>query len=197
MRIQRITTRGEPITLGYRGENNATRVEFDIPDDWQDGVVQLYVLRMNDTDAYVPGGFYVQDGVAYWLVSSADTSVVGRGLAQFCSIKDGVITKTKTFTTITNPSAGNTDITVPEPQKSVLEAALESASEFASEAETAAGNASQAVTEAQGYADDAMQSAQAAANSADRAEAAVYNWFTLSINENTGHLIITENERGD
>lgn len=197
MRIQRITTRGEPITLGYRGENNATRVEFDIPDDWQDGVVQLYVLRMNDTNAYVPGGFYVQDGVAYWLVSSADTSVVGRGLAQFCSIKDGVITKTKTFTTITNPSAGNTDITVPEPQKSVLEAALESASEFASEAETAAGNASQAVTEAQGYADDAMQSAQAAANSADRAEAAVYNWFTLSINENTGHLIITENERGD
>lgn len=197
MRIQRITTRGEPITLGYRGENNATRVELDIPDDWQDGVVQLYVLRMNDTNAYVPGGFYVQDGVAYWLVSSADTSVVGRGLAQFCSIKDGVITKTKTFTTITNPSAGNTDITVPEPQKSVLEAALESASEFASDAETAAGNASQAVTEAQRYADDAMQSAQAAANSADRAEAAVYNWFTLSINENTGHLIITENERGD
>lgn len=45
MRYQRITNRGEPIRLGYRGENYATLVSFDIPDDWQDGVVQLYVLR--------------------------------------------------------------------------------------------------------------------------------------------------------
>lgn len=169
MRIQRITTRGEPIILGYRGENNATQIEYDIPDDWQEGVIQLFVLRMDDTEAYVPSGFYVQDGIAYWLVSSADTSVVGRGLAQFCSIKDGVIIKTKTFATITNPSAGDTDVVVPEPQKSVLDASLEAASTFATQAQTAA----------------------------DRAEQAVYNWFSVSINENTGHLIITENERGD
>lgn len=169
MRKQKLTNRGEAISLGYRGENNATLIEFDIPDDWQDGIVQLYVLRMNDTEAYVPGGFYVEDGVAYWQVSSADTSVVGRGLAQYCSIKDGAITKTRTYTTVTEPSAGNTDIIVPEPQKSVLDAALESASEFAAQAQT----------------------------SADRAEEAVYNWFTISINEDTGHLIVTENERGD
>lgn len=169
MRIQRITTRGEPIELWYKDENDTTMIEFDIPDDWQEGVVQLYVLRMNDTKAYVPSGFYVQDGIAYWLVSSADTSVVGRGLAQYCSIKGGVVTKSRAFTTITKESAGDMDDIVPEPQKSVLEAALESASEFATQAQTAA----------------------------DRAEQAVYNWFSVSINENTGHLIITENERGD
>ena len=169
MRYQRITTRGEPIELGFRGENDATLIAFDVPDDWQDGVIQLFVLRMNDTDPYVPSGFYVEDGVAYWRVSSADTSVVGNGLAQYCSIVNGVITKSKTFKTIIKPSASNEDIVVPEPQKSVLDAALETASTFATQAQTAA----------------------------DRAEQAVYNWFSVSINENTGHLIITENERGD
>lgn len=197
MRKQKLTNRGEAISLGYRGENNATLIEFDIPDDWQDGVVQLYVLRMNDTEAYVPTGFYVEDGVAYWQVSSADTSVVGRGLAQYCSIKDGTITKTHTYTTIIEPSAGNTDIIVPEPQKSVLEAALESASEFAAKAQTSANSAQGTAQEVSEAVTDAERFAQQAANEADRAESAVYNWFSLSINENTGHLIITENERGD
>lgn len=190
MRIQRITTRGEPIDLGYRGENNATQIEFDIPDDWQEGVVQLFVLRMNDTEAYVPSGFYVENGYAYWLVSSADTAVVGRGLAQYCSIKDGTIIKTRSFTTVTKASAGVLDIDVPEPQKSVLEAALETASEFAARAQTSAQNAQESVQDASGEADRAE-------DAADRAEQAVYNWFSVSINENTGHLMVTENERGD
>lgn len=167
MRQQRITNRGEPIYLGRKGENDVTLITFDIPDDWQDGVVQLFVLRMSDTDAYVPGGFYVQDGVAYWRVSSADTSVQGRGLAQYCSIKDGVIEKTKTFTTITDESAGDLDAIVPEPEKSVLEAALESASEFAGQAQTAA----------------------------SKAESAIYEWFTLAVDESTGELMVTERER--
>ena len=197
MRIQRITTRGEPIELGYRGENNATQIEFDIPDDWQEGVVQLFVLRMNDTEAYVPGGFYVENGFAYWLVSSADTAVVGRGLAQYCSIKDGQIIKSRTFTTNVKASAGVLDIDVPEPQKSVLEAALESASEFAARAQTSADSAQEMAQAVSEEVAEAERFAQQAANEADRAESAVYNWFTLSINENTGHLMVTENERGD
>lgn len=107
MRKQNLTNSGEAISLGYMGENNATLIEFDIPNDWQDSVVQLYVLRMNDTEAYVPTGFYVEDGVAYWQISSADTSVVGRGLAQYCSIKDGTITKTRTYTTVTENERGD------------------------------------------------------------------------------------------
>ena len=197
MRYQRITNRGEPIELGRRGENNATLIEFDIPDEWQEGVIQLFVLRMDDTEAYVPSGFYVENGIAYWQVSSADTSVVGRGLAQYCSIKDGTIIKTRTYTTVTEPSAGDTDIIVPEPQKSVLEAALESASEFAARAESSADSAQETAQEVSEAVTDAERFAQQAANEADRAESAVYNWFTFSINENTGHLIITENERGD
>ncbi len=169
MRIQRLTNRGEPIFLGYKGENDATMIEYDIPDSWQEGVVQLNVLRMDDKDAYVPDGFYVENGIAYWKVSSADVSVVGRGLAQYCSIENGEIIKSRSFTTITEKSAGDTDIIVPAPQKSILDAALESASEFAAKAQTAA----------------------------DRAEGAAYNWFTATVDETTGHLIITENERGD
>lgn len=190
MRYQRITNRGEPIELGYRGENDTTLISYDIPDDWQEGVIQLFVLRMNDEKPYVPTGFYVEDGVAFWRVSSADTSVAGNGLAQYCSIVDGKIIKTRTFKTITKPSASNSDVVVPEPQKGVLEAALEAASEFAAESETAAGNAHNA-------AQSAYIAAEKASNEADRAESAVYNWFSLHINEATGHLIITENERSD
>jgi hypothetical protein len=181
LRQQRITNRGEPIYLGRCGEHDATLISYDIPDDWQDGVIQLFVLRMSDTEAYVPGGFYVQDGVAYWRVSAADTSVTGRGLAQFCSIKGGVIEKSKAFTTITDESAGDLDTVVPEPQKSVLEAALESASEFAGKALTAAGTAQNA--------------AQEASEAADKAEGAAYEWFTLSVDESTGQLVVTERDR--
>lgn len=181
MRRQRITNRGEPIYLGRNGEHDVTLISYDIPDDWQDGVIQLFVLRMGDTEAYVPSGFYVEDGVAYWRVSAADTSVTGRGLAQFCSIKGGVIEKSKAFTTIIDESAGDLDEIVPEPQKSVLEAALESASEFAGKALTAAGTAQNA--------------AQEASEAASKAEDAVYEWFTLSVDESTGQLIVTERDR--
>ena len=167
MKYQRITNRGEPIELGYRGENNATLIAFDVPADWQDGVIQLFVLRMDDEEPYVPSGFYIEDGVAYWQVSSADTSVVGNGLAQYCSIVNGVITKTRTFKTITSASASNEDIVVPEPQKSVLDASLEAASTFAAQAQTAA----------------------------EKAESAVYDWFSVQVDTATGHLIVTERSR--
>ena len=181
MRYQRITNRGEPIYLGRNGEHDATLISFDIPDGWQDGVIQLFVLRMSDTEAYVPSGFYVEDGIAYWRVSAADTSVTGRGLAQFCSIKGGVIEKSKAFTTIIDESAGDLDEIVPEPDKSVLEAALESASEFAAQTQTAAGTAQEA--------------AQEASEAAERAEDAIYEWFTLSVDESTGRLLVTERDR--
>ena len=211
MRYQRITNRGEPIMLGYRGENNATLVSFDIPDDWTEGVVQLYVLRMSDTEPYVPGGFYIEDGIAYWRVSSADTAIVGNGLAQYCSIVNGVITKTRTFKTIIEASASNSDIVVPEPQKSILDASLEAASEFATDAQTAAGNAqisAQAASDAQTGAEtaqgkaetaqDKAEDAQAAAESAAQtAQSAIYDWFTVQVDTSTGHLMVTERSRQD
>ena len=174
MRQQRITNRGEPIFLGYKGETNATQIIFDIPDDWQDGVVQLYFLRMSDTDAYVPTGFYIENGIAYWNVSSEDISVVGNGLAQYCSISNGRITKTRAFKTITEKSADDTGIIVPAPQKNVLDASLEAASTFAAQAQTAANKAENAAQSAQG---------------------AIYEWFTLSVDEETGQLQVTERNR--
>lgn len=279
MRLQRITTRGEPIILGYKGEGNATQIEFDIPDDWQEGVVHLFVLRMNDKEAYEPEGFYVENGFAYWLVSPADTKVVGRGLATYCAVVDGKIVMSQAFTTVTNPSAGSFDVEVTEADKSVLEAALQTVSQFTARAETGADNAQNAAQEASqaavytgenlqqaiaakneavaakdtavsakesaegsattagvkageasasasqasGYAataqgaarsaeekaDDADDSATAAGEAATRAEAAqrkseaaadiargaIYEWFTLSVNESTGQLVVTERNR--
>lgn len=141
MRRQRITNRGEFINLGHKGENNATVIEFNIPDDWQNGVVQLFVKRATDKEPYVPGDFYIEDGIAYWNVSSADTAVVGHGFAQYCAIFDGMITKSTAFITITEKSIDVLDISVDEPEKSTLEAALEAVSEFSARAQEAANTA--------------------------------------------------------
>lgn len=279
MRFQRITTRGEPIDLGYKNEDDATQIAFDIPDDWQDGIVTLYVLRMGDSDSYVPSGFYVEDGVAYWNVSSVDTEYEGRGLATYCAVVNGKVIKSRAFTTITKPSAITFAVDVPEPQKSVLDSAIDMASTFAARAEQSANTAeekaqeaSQAVTDtgtnlretvsakneaveakntavsaaqsangsaitaanmangASQSAAQASQSALAAKGSADTAsakaeeadtsakaagtaqanaetaqqkaeraatiaEGSIYEWFTLSVDEQTGHLFVTERSR--
>lgn len=279
MRFQRITTRGEPIDLGYKNEDDATQIAFDIPDDWQDGIVTLYVLRMGDSDSYVPSGFYVEDGVAYWNVSSVDTEYEGRGLATYCAVVNGKVIKSRAFTTITKASAVTFAIDVPEPQKSVLDSAIDMASTFAARAEQSANTAaekaqeaSQAVTDtgtnlqetvsakneaveakntavsaaqsangsaitaanmangasqsatqasqsalaAKGYADTASAKAEQATTSATaavtaqgKAESAqqnaeraatiakgsIYEWFSLSVDEQTGHLIVTERNR--
>ena len=188
MRYQRITARGEPINLGYKNEDDATEIAFDIPDDWQDGIVTLYVLRMGDSDSYVPSGFRVEDGVAYWLVSSVDTAVEGRGLATYCSVVDGRVMKSRSFTTIVQASSVDLNRTVPEPQKSVLEASLDMASTFAARAE-------QSANTAHGYVEDAERFSGQAEQSAERAASAVYEWFTLSVNEQTGQLVVTERNR--
>lgn len=279
MRFQRITTRGEPIDLGYKNEDDATQIAFDIPDDWQDGIVTLYVLRMGDSDSYVPSGFYVEDGVAYWNVSSVDTEYEGRGLATYCAVVNGKVIKSRAFTTITKASAVTFAIDVPELQKSVLDSAIDMASTFAARAEQSANTAaekaqeaSQAVTDtgtnlqetvsakneaveakntavsaaqsangsaitaanmangasqsatqasqsalaAKGYADTASAKAEQATTSATaavtaqgKAESAqqnaeraatiakgsIYEWFSLSVDEQTGHLIVTERNR--
>ena len=206
MRYQRITARGEPINLGYKNEDDATEIAFDIPDDWQDGIVTLYVLRMGDSDSYVPSGFRVEDGVAYWLVSSVDTACEGRGLATYCSVVNGKVMKSRTFTTIVKASSVDLNRDVPEPQKSVLEASLDIASTLAARAEQSANKAQETaetmaqdaesiLADAQGYVEDAESFAGQAEQSAERAASAVYEWFTLSVNEQTGQLVVTERNR--
>jgi len=190
MRYQRITNRGEPIILGYRGENNATQVSYDIPNDWTQGEVQLRVVRHGETDAYVPTeGFEIVDGVAYWLVSSTDTAITGEGVAQYCCMDNGKIIKSATFTTIVKPSADNNETPVEPPEKGLIEAALEQASKAAS-------TAAQAVTGANTAAQQALQAQQAAEVAAQVAQGAIYDWFTLQVDESTGRLLVTENERG-
>lgn len=185
MREQRLTNRGEPIHLGYRGENNATLISYDIPDDWIEGTVQIRNVRHGETDAdaYVPSQFYIEDGIAYWQVSSVDTAITGTGVAQYCMVDDGTIVKSRTFETIVDPSADNTETPVEEPEKGLIEAALELATESASDAAESATAANEA--------------AEAAETAAEIAQGSIYEWFTLSVDTSTGQLVVTENERSD
>lgn len=168
MRQKRLINNGSPVVIGYRGENNATQVYFDIPDSWNEGSLQLRVLRPGDSDPYVSENMSVADGRALWNVSSVDTAITGRGVAQFCMIKDGAIIKSQIFDTQVLPSVDK-DVIVPEPEKSILDAAVETATAAAGQAEAAA----------------------------EIAKSSIYEWFTLSVNESTGHLIVTEKERSD
>ena len=71
--------------IGRRGENEVTEVVFDFS-EWQEqfgaGVIDLYVKRSVDFDAY-PVVLSIDGTVATWLVTAADTDVVGSGKIEF------------------------------------------------------------------------------------------------------------------
>lgn len=100
-------SRGRPISLGQRGENDARRIAFDVA-DWPklygEGTVHLLAQRPGETTPY-PAVIEVQDGVAYWPITDADTAIPGAGS---CELQyrndDGLVVKSQVYTTRTNRS---------------------------------------------------------------------------------------------
>jgi hypothetical protein len=123
------------------------------------------VLRPGEVNPYI-ADVSVVDRKALWNVSSVDTAITGRGAAQLCMVKDGAIIKSQMFLTEVEPSADK-DVIVPEPEKSIIDAAIETSTAAAAEAEAAA----------------------------EIAQSSIYEWFRISIDESTGHLIVEERER--
>ncbi|MBR1763812.1 MAG: hypothetical protein IJ746_00275, partial [Ruminococcus sp.] len=148
------------VDLGRQGENKATTVRFDLPEDWQDptATVTLRVTRPGETDAYVPEDLTLSGSTLLWQVGSADTDIEGNGRLQVCCVADGRIVKSRAFVTHISPSVGVNNETVDPPAQSVLSAYLEAISTLAAGAETnrsraeaSMEQAAESASEAEGY----------------------------------------------
>jgi len=182
MRTQTVKGRS-PIDIGYRGENNALQVLFTIDADWT-GDIALRAVRCGETEAYEPSGFVVADGVGTWTVSSVDTGIVGRGEVQLCDIEDGVIAKSRVYSTYVHASVDDGTV-VPEPEKSLIEAVLEQTSAYKDEAAASAEAAAEAAQGVEQYAETASQAAESAAQSAQDAQTALEEFTGVTASAET------------
>ena len=177
MQIINITV-GQPnqtIKLGRRGENEVTKVVFDVSyfvETFGEGSAVLFAKRSNDTEAY-PVAITTNENEVTWIVNNADTQYVGQGKAELFWYIDEQLAKSEVYLTWTDKDIGASSSTPPEPQQAWTEQLIEDINELLDEAESAMdGKLSQADTKvaaASGYADNAASSAQAAAASAAEA----------------------------
>ena len=107
------------LPLGRQGENKAQRIVWPgIADSWARlygaGVFALTVKRQGDAMPY-PASITSENGDVIWVLGSADTARAGEGLAELTYTVDGVIAKSRTWRTATEPSLSAAGTTEPPP----------------------------------------------------------------------------------
>ena len=107
------------LPLGRQGENKAQRIVWrGLADSWArlygEGVFALTVLREGDSAPY-PASLKSENGDVIWTLSNADTAQAGEGLAELTYTVDGVIAKSRTWRTVTEPSLSAAGTTEPPP----------------------------------------------------------------------------------
>ena len=116
--------------IGKQGENLARIVYFSEFEEWKntfgEGRCELLHQRNGDAIPY-PVVLDVEDGKVCWKITNADTAVVGEGKCELHYLVDGVIVKSKTWTTTVLPSLGDALAEPPEPQKAWVDQVLEAA----------------------------------------------------------------------
>ena len=155
--------------IGRRGENEVTEVLFDFS-EWQEqfgaGVIDLYVKRNLDIDAY-PVVLSVDGTVATWLVSAADTDVVGNGKIEYVYTVNEKIAKSAIFQFFVGDDIGESSPEPPEHYQSWLEQLTELGAETQANAQAAAQSASEAAESASEAAESASEAAESAAQVAE------------------------------
>lgn len=157
-----------PIPLGRLGENEHTRVGFDISAylaEYPGAETTVLNRRPGDEAAYPVSNVVLDENILYWTVSSADLSMEGIGKCELVITLNGVVVKSEIYVTQILPALdGSGD--APDPWESWLETF-------------------------RGYAEEAQQGADDAQRYAE--EAAEYG--TRVALDGTG-LIITTNNGG-
>lgn len=112
----------KPIFIGYKGENKARCLVFDLTDCVQtfgDGGFVVSFIRQGDEMPYLVTDTDRLDNNAIWIINSTDTAVDGYGMVQLQYIVDNVICKSAQYRTVTFDSNGiNGD--VPDPYEDLL-----------------------------------------------------------------------------
>ena len=150
-------------SIGRRGENGVTKVEFDFS-EWVEefgvGVVSLLVKRPTDSSAY-PVIVTLEGNTAVWMVSSTDTAFKGNGKAEFVYTVNEQIAKTRVFSTQIMEDIGEPSPTPPDPYETWLDTLVGSANDVEQDASDADA-AKIAAETAQGKAEDAQTAAETA-----------------------------------
>ena len=119
---------GAVLNLGRQGENNATKVLFDLScfiEEFGPGTAQLAVLVPGDPAAYV--AVIEQDGtVARWTVGAEWLARAGSGKCQISWYVDERIVKSETYNTTVQASIGE-GVETPEPYEGYLQQMQEAA----------------------------------------------------------------------
>lgn len=135
---------GRTIALGRLGENNYTRILFDVSGwlaDYPSASIGLLNVRPGQTTAYPvsPENLSLSDGVLYWTVTNSDLSAKGTGRCELVAYQGNTIMKSAIFKTMCLEALDG-GATPPEPWESwqsFFQALADNAAQSASDAEAA------------------------------------------------------------
>lgn len=158
------------INLGKQGENNATKVLFDLSpfiQDYGPGVAQLAVTLPNYSTAYAAA--IEQDGdIASWLVGSEWLQTAGTAQCQLSWFVNDQLAKSQIYYTRITASIGE-GVDAPEPYDGYLQQVQAAGAQAMKGAALATEEANRAKTEAEAEVERAKTEADRAKSEADRA----------------------------
>ena len=136
---------GRTIALGRLGENNYTRILFDVSGwlaDYPSASIGLLNVRPGQTTAYPvsPENLSLSGGVLHWTVTNSDLSAKGTGRCELVAYQGNTIMKSAIFKTMCMEALDG-GATPPEPWESwqsFFQALADNAAQSASDAEAAA-----------------------------------------------------------
>lgn len=138
------------IVLGYVGENQATCVVWPgMADAWRSlyggGKIEGAHQRYGDGGPYPIVLTETDAGDVVWTLSASDLAREGAGAVELSFFKDGVLAKSKQWSTVVLPSiTGGGTVDPPEPQKSWVDAVLVAGAQASASASAAAASAKKA-----------------------------------------------------
>lgn len=142
------------ISIGRRGETEATQVVFDISSlisTYGDGIAALMAKRPTDTTAYPVT--VVQDGnTVTWTVTDTDTSYKGNGECELFWYVGDTLAKSVVFSTVIGRDIGDTTGEAPDPYETWLDTLVSAGAEVSEAINTFTGLSAEATTLAAGSA---------------------------------------------
>lgn len=91
------------LPLGRLGENEATKVIFDISafvGEYPNAAIGLYNQRSGDRRAYPVANITVSGNTAEWLITNTELTKTGNGQCELVAIQDSTVVKSQIFCTV-------------------------------------------------------------------------------------------------
>ena len=162
----------EHFPLGRQGENRVRQIVFDVRPwlaKYGEGVVSLIAQRSGDAAPY-PVAITVENGLAAWLVSNADTAMAGYGHAELRLTVGNAVKKSKIYTFDVQEALGPASAHPPQPYQGWVDEVLQAGAQAQTAAESAEQSAS-AAAESESIVEGYKNAAETAARNAAASQA--------------------------